>query len=609
MKRYFIVFMLFLSSLFVNAQEKGMDELWGEQTTQKGKGLEKESQWYTDAKFAMFIHWGLYAQMAGEWDGEHYFGINEWIMKRAEINSEDYKKTAKTFNPTEFNADAIAQLAVDAGMKYVVITAKHHDGFAMFDSKVSDFTITKATPYQKDIVKALSEACKRKGLKFGFYYSQTQDWIEKDGYGNTWEFDPEKADFQKYLTKKALPQIKELLTNYGEIGCIFFDTPGPIREDQVVQLKEMVEKYQPNCLINSRIGQGLGDFTTLGDNEIPAMPMDGLWETCDTHNNTWAYSNLDFNWKTQDEIVHRLIDVLTKGGNYLFNIGPKADGSVPQVSAMILRETGQWIKKYQEAIYGTKPLYLGGQTQFASTQKGNKMYLFVKEWPENDVLNLPLFENKVTKAYFLDSKKAVVVANESFSTSITLPLMKHDPIASVIVVEFEGTPKVATDKVINTGLETKLLPHEAELVSVEEEKKRWMEIFGDWHSKPILTNWKKKGSKATWEVVVPEPGMYIVSIDYACDQESDMQEGLLTVNNHAYNFVPTFSGETPTVKNQKEVRRMNIFKHRKLGVIHFDKAGKQKVSIQLNDQDKTGWIHLASISFVPVVSSSHVLEN
>ncbi|NLR93622.1 alpha-L-fucosidase [Flammeovirga agarivorans] len=601
MRRNFILQFLIFISLVANAQEKGMDELWGEQTI--NKNITKNTDWYTEAKFAMFIHWGLYSKMAGEWDGQHYFGINEWIMKRAKINTKDYKETAKTFNPSQFDADAIAQLAVDAGMKYLVITAKHHDGFAMFDSKVSDFTITKATPYKKDVVKALQKACKKKGLKFGIYYSQTQDWFEKNGYGNNWEFNPDEADFQKYLTEKALPQIKELLTGYGEIGCIFFDTPGPIREEQVVQLKEMVEKYQPNCLINSRIGQGLGDFTTLGDNEIPSMPLDGLWETCDTHNNTWAYSNLDFNWKTQDEIIHRLIDVVSKGGNYLFNIGPKADGSVPDVSAMILRETGHWISKYKEAIYGTQPLYLGGQTQFAATQKGNKMYLFVKEWPENYTLNLPKFENKTLKAYFMDSQKEVNVSTNELSTVLTLPLMKHDAIASVIVVEFEGTPKVSTDKVINSGLETLLLPHEAELVAVEKGKNRWMEIFGDWHSKPVLTQWASKGSKASWEVVVPSSGMYIVSIDYACDQDSDMQEGLLTINDKKYNFVPTYSGEVSKVKNQREVRRMDVFKKRKLGVINFEKEGKQKITIELNDIDKTGWINLASVSFEPVPTS------
>ncbi|ANQ51715.2 alpha-L-fucosidase [Flammeovirga sp. MY04] len=602
MKNYFLISlcMLFSLSLFGQKKEKGMDELWGENGTNT-QVTEKEHQWYKEAKFAMFIHWGLYSELAGEYEGKHYYGINEWIMRRASIQTKDYRKLAETFNPEKFDADEIAQLAVDAGMKYVVITAKHHDGFALFDSKVSDYDITN-TPYKKDLVKQLAKACKKKGIRFGFYYSQMQDWNEKDGFGNTWEFNPDEADVQKYMTEKALPQVKELVTNYGDIGCIFFDTPGPIKHEQVLELKAIVDKYQPDCLINSRIGRGLGDFETLGDNEIPSEPVDGLWETCDTHNNTWAYSKLDFNWKTPKEISHRLIDVITKGGNYLFNIGPKGDGSVPEVSAMILRETGKWIAKYKEAIYGTDAMYLGGQTQFAATQKDNKMYVFVKEWPRDNQIYLPKFISKAKKAYFLDDQSAVNINMLDGSTLLKLPLRMPDPVASVIVVEFEDKPKLNTDKVFNTGLVTKLLPHEANLTACSTDKIRWMEIFGDWHATPVIEKWSEKGAKAEWEVNVPKKGMYIVRINYACNEDADMQEGLLNINDDQYYFVPTYSGDKNVIKNKFENRTIRVFKDRKIGVVNFDQPGKQKISITLNSDDASGWINLASISFEPIIS-------
>lgn len=602
MKRIILSVSLLILTTFAFSQEKkgkGMDELWGDNET-KANYLKKDYQWYKEAKFAMFIHWGLYSELGGEWEGKHYYGINEWIMRRAAIQTKEYRKLADNFNPIKFDADAIAQLAVDAGMKYLVITAKHHDGFALFKSKASDYNIGN-TPYKKDIIKQLAKACKKKGIRFGFYYSQMQDWNEKDGFGNNWEFNPDEANVQKYMEEKALPQVKELLTNYGDIGCIFFDTPGPIKEEQVLELKALVDKYQPDCLINSRIGRGLGDFTTMGDNEIPAKPMGGLWETCDTHNNTWAYSKLDFNWKTPKEVAHRLIDVITKGGNYLFNIGPKGDGSVPQVSKMILQETGKWIRKYDKAIYGTDAMYLGGQTQFAATKKHNKMYLFVKDWPKDNKIYLPLFQSKVKKAYFMDDKTFVTVKNNETSTLLKLPLKMQDPVASVIVVEFDGVPKVNTDKVFNTALNTKLLPHEAQLTACTENTTRWMEIFGDWHSVPVIENWKGKGSKAEWEVTVPEKGMYIVTLKYACDEDSDMQEALLNINDQSFNFVPTYSGDKEAIQNTFEKRRINVFKDRKIGVVNFDKVGKQKIGITLNSDDKTGWIRLASITFEPVV--------
>jgi len=574
-----------------------MDELWGESETTE-KTSNKDTEWYKYSKFGMFIHWGLYSDIAGQWNGKNYYGINEWIMKRAKINTADYKKLAQKFNPTSFSADEITQLALDAGMKYIIITSKHHDGFALFKSNASDFNIVDATPYKKDPLKELALACKKKGLKLGFYYSQTQDWTEKNGFGNTWEYTWEEADFNRYLKRKVFPQVKEILTNYGDIACIWFDTPGPINKEQVLELKQMVEELQPNCLINSRIGQGLGDFTTLGDNEIPDKPLKGLWETPDTHNNTWAYSQLDFNWKTPKEIITRLINVISKGGNYTFNIGPKGDGSIPKVSADILREVGKWTHANAEAIYGSTPVYAGDQSNISITKNNGKVYIFVKEYPKDGKVWMPLHKGQLDKATLLSTNQALVVKNTEIASYIDLSYSECG-IVPVIVLESDGEITFETQKILNSGIETILYPHEAILKGAEMETQQWMEIFGDWHTVPTISQWKQKGSSATWNFLVPEAGSYVLELKYSCTAEADYQEGLFILNDKEYNFVPTFSGESGTIKNQKESRQINNFKTRKFGIVNIEE-GKCELSIELNDIDQTGWINIAEVVIRPV---------
>jgi len=587
-----------LATTISSTNDKEMDELWGEGASHT-EMITKDVSWYKYAKFGMFIHWGLYSDVAGEWNGEHYYGINEWIMKRAKVKTADYKKLAKTFNPVNFDADAITQLAVDAGMKYIIITTKHHDGFALFKSEVSDFNIVDATPYKKDPLKDLARACKEKGLKLGFYYSQTQDWTEKDAFGNTWEFNSEDADFDKYLREKAIPQIREIMTNYGDIACVWFDTPGPISREQVFAVKDVVEELQPNCLINSRIGHGLGDFTSLGDNEVPDKPLDGLWETPDTHNNTWAYSDLDFNWKTPREIINRLINVLAKGGNYTFNIGPKGDGSIPVRSVEILREVGKWTKANADAIYRAKPVYAGDQSNIAMTKNNDKVYVFVKEYPRDGKVWLPPFTGKLSGVSILSTGNPVLLKNSKIASYIDLNYADCGDIVPVIVLESDGDIVFDTNKILNSGIETVFYPHEAKLEGAELGVDRWMEIFGDWHTVSVIENWEKDGSKASWDVTVPEEGNYIVEIKYACTQESDMQEALFSVDDENFFFVPTFSGEIPMVKNQDEKRKMDVFKTRKLGIVKID-SGDHTLSIELNDDDKTGWIDLANLVIRPM---------
>ncbi len=265
---------------------------------------EERLKWWTDARFGMFIHWGIYSVPAGQWNGAPVSGLGEWIMFRGRIPVHDYEKLASQFNPVKFNADEWVAIAKNAGMKYITITSKHHDGFAMYGSKVSKYNIVDATPYHHDVIKDLAAACQRAGLKLCFYYSQTQDWHEPDGIGNTWDFpDDAKKNFQSYYDQKVIPQVRELLTNYGPIGLIWFDTPRNITKQQSKQLADLVHELQPNCLVSGRVGNEMGDYDSAGDNQISVGTVKRPWETPVTMNDTWGFRKDDDHWKSTAVLI------------------------------------------------------------------------------------------------------------------------------------------------------------------------------------------------------------------------------------------------------------------------------------------------------------------
>ncbi|MCU0917623.1 MAG: alpha-L-fucosidase, partial [Planctomycetes bacterium] len=292
-----------------------------EQVKQQDERRAARLQWFHEAKYGLFINWGLYAIPAGEWKGKPIKGIGEWIMNRAKIPVKEYEQLAAQFNPTKFNADAWAQLAVDAGMKYVVYDCKHHDGFAMYHSRVSRYNVYDATPWQRDPFQELQEACARRGLKLCFYYSQATDWHEPNGANNDWDFPPNsQKDFDQYLRDKSMPQVRELLTNYGPIGLIWFDVPTLMTPARSQRIADLVRSIQPDVLINSRLGPGgYNDYQSRGDNEIPPTVTPGPWETAATINDTWGFKKDDHNWKTPEDICFKLVDIVSKGGNYLLN--------------------------------------------------------------------------------------------------------------------------------------------------------------------------------------------------------------------------------------------------------------------------------------------------
>ena len=418
------------------------------------KSQDEKMKWFRDAKFGLFIHWGLYSVPAGEWKGQPVAGIGEWIMNRAKIPVKEYEQLAGQFNPTQFNAEAWVQMAQDAGMKYMVITSKHHDGFAMFGSKVSPYNIVDATPFHRDPLKELVAAAARHHMPFGFYYSQSQDWHEPNGAGNTWDFGPDdKKDYDQYLRGKAEPQVKELLTNYGPVCLIWFDTPRMMTGDRATRFTDIVKSLQPWTLIDGRLGEK-GDYRSMGDNQIPNQVVNEDWEVPATLNHTWGFKKDDTDWKTPADITFKLVDIVSKGGNYLLNVGPMSTGVIPQASQDNLRAVGKWLKVNGEAIYGAGPTPFGEElgafdktrtdrkggplfvaaTDWRCTTKPGKLYIHLFKYP-NGEFDLSHVKGKVTKGYMLANKKSVKVAQSADSVKVTLPAQPTSEYASVLVLE------------------------------------------------------------------------------------------------------------------------------------------------------------------------------
>jgi len=475
-------------------------------------GREQAIRWWREARFGMFIHWGLYAVPAGEWEGRQIPGIGEWIMNRAKIPVKVYEGLARQFNPVKFNAEEWVRIARDAGMRYIVITAKHHDGFAMHQSRVSPYNIYDATPFHRDPMNELAEACRKAGLKLCFYYSHVQDWHHPDAVGNDWDFDPAKKDFQRYLREKAIPQVQELLTGYGPLGLIWYDTPRDITEEQSRELANLVWTLQPQCLVNGRVGHGLGDYRELGDNQFPGGVLREDWEVPVTMNDTWGYKKHDHNWKTARTLIRQLIDAVSKNGNYLLNVGPTAEGLIPQPSVDRLREVGQWVRANAEAVYGAGPSPYPYEFEWgAITTKPGKVFLHIAFWPKGEFVLYGL-KNKVQKVYLLASGKPLEFQQrhddklDLYELRIGVPHEMPDPRVTVIVLEIEGKAEMQQDIMQQPDDKVILPAFAAEIHSTAARPKLHFDPMG------VATGWTDASEWLSWRVRLFRPGRYRVSL-------------------------------------------------------------------------------------------------
>lgn len=428
-------------------------------------------KWWREARFGLFIHWGLYAVPAGEWNGHTDYG--EWIRTSAQIPLDVYDGFVSKFNPVKFNADEWVKMAKDAGMKYIVITSKHHDGFQLFDSKQSNFNVM-STPFKRDILKELAQACRKEGLKMCWYYS-IMDWHNPD-YLPRREWEKTRstngADFNRYFDYMKT-QLKELLTNYGDISVLWFDGEWENTWNTKYgrELYNYVRNLQPKIIINNRVGAGRsgmegftkdgefsGDFGTP-EQTIPATGLPGVdWETCMTMNDHWGYNKNDKNWKSTKEILQMLADIASKGGNYLLNVGPTAEGVFPNESIKRLKEIGSWMKVNGESIYGTQANPFQkldwGRCTKKSIGKNTRLYLQVFNWPTDGKLIVPGIFNKVKRTYLLsNSKERLRASRNEDAIVIDVPNEAPDTINTVIVLDVAGKEDISTPPIIENSFD------------------------------------------------------------------------------------------------------------------------------------------------------------
>ena len=552
-------------------------------------------EWFKDSKFGMFIHWGPYSNLEGEWNGKQIpVGNNaEWIMKNLKIPVNEYRELAREMYPVEFNAREWVELARSAGMKYIVITAKHHDGFAMYHSKVSPYNIVDWTNFKRDPLKELSDACSEAGIKFCVYYSHREDWDHPGGYGNDWDYDNDwgsdlyhQEKFEKYLEEKAKPQLKELLTEYGPVGLVWFDR-GMYTPVQGLEFVKLVNSLQPATLINGRVGhynqEFIGDYQSTNDNGMPPGGLEEYWETPQTLNETWGYSKFDQNWKSPETVICRLAEVASRGGNYLLNTGPKGNGEIPDTTITIFRKVGEWMERNSESIYGTTANPFGELPWGYCTVKSNRLYLLIREWPADGKLSIKGLQNRITEAYPLSDKNhKLEVFREDVNTYIGLPAEAPDHPLSVVVLEVEGAVKVSPRVAVfdNEG--------RAELnyltVETKGEAKTRFNRKGGFH----ISRWTSPDDRVEWLINFEKPGKYQLKIDYAANSDWEGRQYEVKIGDYSFTKNVVSAGE--------------FFNYREfpLGYIDICEPGLYTLTVSPSAPGEKYLMHLRSLSVSPV---------
>jgi alpha-L-fucosidase len=504
------------------------------------KNHDRRIHWWREAKFGMFIHWGVYSTAGGEWKGKKVDGYAEHLMRKEKISREEYLELAHKFNPVKFNAEEWVRNARNAGMKYMIITAKHHDGFAMYPSEVSDFNIKKQTPFQRDPMAELSAACKKYGLKFGFYYSHAFDWEHPDAPGNDWEYKNPGGDLnlyggrnwydlhpelltkaKKYVDEKAIPQIKELMAKYHP-DILWFDTPQKLPLSENIRILKAIRGVDSNVVVNGRLVRSahanFGDYKNTADRPAEFYPVEGDWEAIPTTNESYGYSKFDSSHKPPSHFIRLIASAASRGGNLLMNIGPKGDGTFDPKDVAILKGIGKWMNKNGESIYGTTASPLPLQSWGVSTLKKNKLYLHIFQWPSDGKLYVGGLKNKIGKIYLLTDEKKQFASSRINANDllINLPKKAFDTVNTVLVVELKD--KLLTDSVryvsANIPL-TRLLAYDA----IQQGKGF---SFGDGKKdRYYVEGWKTKDQSLSWKFRTSVPGNFKIVIKYVAPSETN----------------------------------------------------------------------------------------
>jgi alpha-L-fucosidase len=568
--------------------EQSMDKMWGEGRVQSGVVPSERAALFSDGNYGMFIHWGLYSHLGGQWNGRTFYGIGEWIKRQMKISDRDYRAIAKDFNPVEFDAQAIVRTAKAAGMKYIIITSKHHEGFAMFKS-AHPFNIVDSTPFARDPMLELSVACREAGLGFGFYYSHYQDWMAPGASGGPrTNPDGSKADFEQYFREKCYPQVKEICTNYGPLSFVWFDTPGGMPKEMVQELVALVRETQPNAMLCSRVGHGMGDYLSFGDMEVPARNQPGLWETCDTTNNSWSYAWYDQNWKDAKTILNRLIETVGRGGTYLLNVGPDGQGSIPEPAVNFLVEAGEWIQQYPNVVYGAGASPWGTALPWGDvTADGDNLNLVVFDWPKDRRIYLPGLESDIVNVGFRTETGELLPlkwAKQGTWTVVdggSLTTEDVSGLASVVELEFDAAPIVDQTLGIQPNVPTLLLAEFATAKNAVKKRHRWMEKFGEWKHVTQVSNWKNDGT-ATWAVDVAEAGEYHLELTYRGEGR------------------PVFrmtTDEGVVLQNQQAASK--VYHSYPYGILNFKTPGKHQLVVSLVEGNRIA-TSLKSIRLTPL---------
>ena len=562
--------------------------------------------WWREARFGMFVHWGVWSVLQGSWNGKHYMGYAEHIQRMAKIPEAVYhQEVAGAFNPTNFDADAWIRLAKETGMGYFIITAKHHDGFAMFDSKASPWNVVQATPWHHDPMKDLQAACKKYGVKFGFYYSHAFDWGEENGAGNDWDWPNPGGDkllhgsdwwvaypeflpkVRKYVDEKSIPQILELIHNYHP-DILWFDTPHKIPPEENLRIFAAVRKADPNIVINGRIFSGanpdwfaLTDYINTGDKPGEFAPQDDDWEGVPTTNESYGYNANDHSHKPVAHFIRLLAKAAARGGNILLNMGPRPDGMVDPVDVKIFQGIGEWWNLNGESIRGTTRTPLPRQTwNGESTRKGNTLYLHVFDWPTNGELLVSGLKTDVKRVRILGTPLATVNVkrlNEFDCVLTGLPNNAPDAADSVVALECASEPATDTAQLVTAAVAKNVLGGLDAKVTAPANYRTGRGAGDAW-----VVNWTSTNAAARWMIRVGKKTSFDATLVYDASSgvkqnrlvEGDAGKELAKANTGAGGvYTVTIAGQAfeKTVKTGKPVSEP-------LGRVTLD-AGRNEVCV------------------------------